>query len=93
MNNSLQVSREDERYLTDIEEREEGGTPAIVESIRAGLAFRLKQARKFPNRKKVKLKGGKIHRHTRWKFPFDWSKPFGEIGRFKSLLTCLISTM
>jgi selenocysteine lyase/cysteine desulfurase len=31
-------------YLTDIEHREEGGTPAIVESIRAGLVFQLKQA-------------------------------------------------
>lgn len=29
-------------YLTDEEHREEGGTPAIVESIRAGLAFQLK---------------------------------------------------
>jgi len=31
-------------YLTEIEQREEGGTPAIVESIRAGLVFQLKQA-------------------------------------------------
>ncbi len=31
-------------YLTDIEHREEGGTPAIVESIRAGLVFQLKAA-------------------------------------------------
>jgi selenocysteine lyase/cysteine desulfurase len=31
-------------YLTDLEQREEGGTPAIVESIRAGLVFQLKQA-------------------------------------------------
>jgi selenocysteine lyase/cysteine desulfurase len=30
-------------YLTDIEHREEGGTPAIVESIRAGLVVRLRQ--------------------------------------------------
>jgi hypothetical protein len=30
------------RYLTEIEHREEGGTPAIVESIRAGLVFQLK---------------------------------------------------
>lgn len=29
-------------YLSDIEHREEGGTPAIIESIRAGLAFQLK---------------------------------------------------
>jgi predicted DCC family thiol-disulfide oxidoreductase YuxK len=31
-------------YLTDAEHREEGGTPAIVESIRAGLAMQLKSA-------------------------------------------------
>jgi selenocysteine lyase/cysteine desulfurase len=32
------------RYLEDPAHREEGGTPAIVESIRAGLVFQLKQA-------------------------------------------------
>ncbi|MDN3027139.1 aminotransferase class V-fold PLP-dependent enzyme [Streptomyces sp. S.PB5] len=32
------------RYLDDLVAREEGGTPAIVESIRAGLVFALKQA-------------------------------------------------
>jgi len=31
-------------YLSDPEHREEGGTPAIVESIRAGLVFQLKEA-------------------------------------------------
>jgi selenocysteine lyase/cysteine desulfurase len=31
-------------YLDDVERREEGGTPAIVESIRAGLVFQLKEA-------------------------------------------------
>jgi len=31
-------------YLSDPVHREEGGTPAIVESIRAGLVFHLKQA-------------------------------------------------
>jgi selenocysteine lyase/cysteine desulfurase len=31
-------------YLADQEQREEGGTPAIVESIRAGLVFGLKEA-------------------------------------------------
>jgi selenocysteine lyase/cysteine desulfurase len=31
-------------YLADPEHREEGGTPAIVEAIRAGLVFQLKQA-------------------------------------------------
>ncbi len=32
------------RYLDDPVAREEGGTPAIVESIRAGLVFKLKEA-------------------------------------------------
>jgi selenocysteine lyase/cysteine desulfurase len=32
------------RYLDDPVAREEGGTPAIVESVRAGLVFQLKQA-------------------------------------------------
>jgi selenocysteine lyase/cysteine desulfurase len=32
------------RYLTDPAHREEGGTPAIIESIRAGLVFQLKDA-------------------------------------------------
>lgn len=31
-------------YLSDLEHREEGGTPAIIESIRAGLVFQLKEA-------------------------------------------------
>lgn len=38
------VNHEDHRYLDDIVDREEGGTPAIVESIRAGLVFQLKEA-------------------------------------------------
>lgn len=38
------VNEVEHRYLADPEHREEGGTPAIVESIRAGLVFRLKQA-------------------------------------------------
>lgn len=33
----------DHVYIQDIERREEGGTPAIVESIRAGLVFSLQQ--------------------------------------------------
>jgi selenocysteine lyase/cysteine desulfurase len=31
-------------YLTDSAHREEGGTPAIIEAIRAGLVFKLKEA-------------------------------------------------
>lgn len=38
------VNAEEHRYLADIEHREEGGTPAIIESIRAGLVFQLKEA-------------------------------------------------
>jgi len=38
------VSPEDHRYNPPGEHREEGGTPAIIESIRAGLVFRLKDA-------------------------------------------------
>jgi selenocysteine lyase/cysteine desulfurase len=38
------VSSEEHLYLEDHEHREEGGTPAIVESIRAGLVFKLKMA-------------------------------------------------
>jgi selenocysteine lyase/cysteine desulfurase len=34
----------DHRYLDDIEHREEGGTPYITGSIRAGLVFQLKEA-------------------------------------------------
>jgi selenocysteine lyase/cysteine desulfurase len=38
------VSPEEHQYLDDPTHREEGGTPAIIESIRAGLVFQLKQA-------------------------------------------------
>ncbi|MEO6700652.1 MAG: aminotransferase class V-fold PLP-dependent enzyme [Jatrophihabitantaceae bacterium] len=38
------VNPSEHRYLSDPVQREEGGTPAIVESIRAGLVFHLKQA-------------------------------------------------
>ncbi|MEO6713619.1 MAG: aminotransferase class V-fold PLP-dependent enzyme [Mycobacteriales bacterium] len=40
----LYVNPSEHRYLADPEHREEGGTPAIVDSIRAGLVFQLKQA-------------------------------------------------
>ncbi|MEU6719005.1 aminotransferase class V-fold PLP-dependent enzyme [Nonomuraea sp. NPDC046802] len=40
----LFVAPERHRYLDDPVAREEGGTPAIIESIRAGLVFGLKQA-------------------------------------------------
>ncbi len=38
------VRPDSHEYLADIEHREEGGTPAIIESIRAGLVFQLKEA-------------------------------------------------
>lgn len=38
------VNSDEHHYLADPTAREEGGTPAIVESIRAGLVFRLKDA-------------------------------------------------
>lgn len=42
------VNTQEHRYLTDIEHREEGGTPAIIESIRAGLVFQLKESVGIP---------------------------------------------
>ncbi|MEP7017123.1 MAG: aminotransferase class V-fold PLP-dependent enzyme [Actinomycetota bacterium] len=38
------VNPSEHRYLENPAQREEGGTPAIVESVRAGLVFQLKQA-------------------------------------------------
>jgi len=38
------VSPDGHSYITDPAHREEGGTPAIIESIRAGLVFKLKAA-------------------------------------------------
>jgi selenocysteine lyase/cysteine desulfurase len=38
------VNPVEHRYLADPVQREEGGTPAIVEAIRAGLVFQLKEA-------------------------------------------------
>lgn len=43
------VSEVGHTFLADIEHREEGGTPAIIESIRAGLAFQLKEDVGVPN--------------------------------------------
>jgi selenocysteine lyase/cysteine desulfurase len=39
----LYVTPEDHVFVSDVERREEGGTPAIIESIRAGLVFSLQQ--------------------------------------------------
>ena len=35
------VTPEDHHYVANVERREEGGTPGVVESIRAGLVFKL----------------------------------------------------
>ena len=40
----MYVNPTEHRYLSDPAHREEGGTPAIIESIRAGLVFQLKEA-------------------------------------------------
>ena len=38
------VNPDDHAYLADPAHREEGGTPAIIEAVRAGLVFQLKEA-------------------------------------------------
>lgn len=38
------VNPDEHRYISDPVHREEGGTPAIIESIRAGLVFRFKES-------------------------------------------------
>lgn len=40
----LFVNPDEHVYLSDIVHREEGGTPAIIEAVRAGLVMQLKQA-------------------------------------------------
>jgi selenocysteine lyase/cysteine desulfurase len=53
------VNPVEHRYLDDPVHREEGGTPAIVESIRAGLVFQLKQA--------VGVETIRAHEESYWK--------------------------
>jgi selenocysteine lyase/cysteine desulfurase len=48
------VTQKDHRYLLNEEMREEGGTPAIIESIRAGLVFQFKNAIGIQNIKERK---------------------------------------
>ena len=38
------VNEVDHEFIPDKQEREEGGTPGIIQDIRAGLAFQLKEA-------------------------------------------------
>lgn len=47
------VSSTQLRYLDNVEQREEGGTPHIIGSIRAGLAFQLKEAVGAPQIRKL----------------------------------------
>lgn len=47
------VTKTQQRYFEDLEVREEGGTPAIIESIRAGLAFKLKDTVGASNIEKI----------------------------------------
>ena len=44
----LYVTDADHRYLADLQEREEAGTPAIVGAIRCGLVFQLAEAVTHP---------------------------------------------
>lgn len=39
----MYVTPDDHQYVSNLERKEEGGTPGIVESIRAGLVFKLQQ--------------------------------------------------
>nr|CAD7605906.1 unnamed protein product [Timema genevievae] len=53
------VSRDGHRYLQDTELREEGGTAAVVESVRAGLVMQLKETVGVPS---IMLREDKITR-------------------------------
>ncbi|MEN9923733.1 MAG: hypothetical protein RIS09_1247, partial [Actinomycetota bacterium] len=44
----LYVNHHEHVYIDDLEHREEGGTPAIIEAIRAGLVFKVKQGISVP---------------------------------------------
>lgn len=44
----LYVNHQEHVYVDDVEHREEGGTPAIIEAIRAGLVFKVKQTISVP---------------------------------------------
>jgi selenocysteine lyase/cysteine desulfurase len=61
------VNPKEHRYLDDPVHREEGGTPAIVESIRAGLVFQLKAA--------VGAATIKAHEESYWRRAFEqWTR-------------------
>ncbi len=52
------VNEVEHRYMRDLVHREEGGTPAIIESIRAGLVFQLKRRRRRAGDPRA---GGELH--------------------------------
>ncbi len=62
----MYVTPEDHQYIENHERREEGGTPAIVESIRAGLVFQLQQ-KVGTERIESLEKGFKQRALSRWK--------------------------
>ncbi len=60
------VNPSEHRYLDDPVHREEAGTPAIIESIRAGLVFQLKQA--------VGVETIRLHEESYWRRAIEvWS--------------------
>jgi len=61
------VNQVEHRYYDDPTHKEEGGTPAIIESIRAGLVFQLKEAVGWENIRDLE------HTHIR-KAINSWSK-------------------
>jgi len=61
------VNQVEHRYYDDPTHKEEGGTPAIIESIRAGLVFQLKEAVGWKNIRDLE------HTHIR-KAIDSWSK-------------------
>ncbi|MCY7299398.1 MAG: hypothetical protein LH616_09340 [Ilumatobacteraceae bacterium] len=54
------VNPTEHRFLDDPVHREEGGTPAIIESIRAGMVFQLKQAVGVPPSSCTKSRTGGV---------------------------------
>jgi len=63
------VTKTQQSYLEDIEVREEGGTPAIIESIRAGMAFKLKDMVGAENIEQIESKYIKEAIETFGKYP------------------------
>jgi selenocysteine lyase/cysteine desulfurase len=71
------VRRENYRFLQEPEFREEGGTPAIVESIRAGLVFQLKNA---VSAQKIMEKEAHFHRYKSFPLHFVVVRAIWTVG-------------